>query len=170
MEGQAAQPTGRELHFPSDFTISARLSSWCPNAVQLREMLKSTAERLAEFFGSAPWILKSAAYALHCSMDGICAPAWCGKSRQIGGFTAALFSLKRETGFQWARRLNVPPPLTGAYYPPLPNPAARGCGLQSKVGTDFRRYVYRRVGPHGQGGKRAAERPGVFPCLNLSRF
>ena len=58
----------------------------------------------------------------------------------------------------------------GAYDPPLPNPAARGCGLQSKVGMDFRRYVYHRVGPLGQGDKRAAERPGVFPNLNLSRF
>ena len=78
------QPDQRcRFYFPSDFTISARFSSWCPSATQLLEMLMSTAERLAEFFESAPWILKSAAYALHCSMDGICAPPHrCGKSRR----------------------------------------------------------------------------------------
>jgi hypothetical protein len=60
-------------YFPSDFTITARLSSWCDSAVQLREMFVSTVDRRAEFLGSAPRILYSAAYALHCSTVGICA-------------------------------------------------------------------------------------------------
>ena len=51
--------------------MAARLSSWCPSAVQLRAMPLSTVERRAEFLGSAPRILYSAAYALHCSTEGI---------------------------------------------------------------------------------------------------
>jgi hypothetical protein len=48
-------------YFPSDFTMNARFSSWCASAVQLREIFISTVVRRAEFLGSAPRILCSAA-------------------------------------------------------------------------------------------------------------
>ena len=58
-------------YFPSDFSMTSRLSSWFANAVQLREMFFSTVERRAEFVGSAPSFLYSAANALHCSTERI---------------------------------------------------------------------------------------------------
>jgi len=79
-------------YFPSDFTITARLSSWCDSAVQLREMFVSTVDRRAEFLGSAPRILYSAAYALHCSTVGICAspPDSSGLGRVEGNLQLSL--------------------------------------------------------------------------------
>src|ERR1700731_2129309 len=74
MAGDSEVAPNEAAYFPSDFTIIARLSSWCASAVQLREMFISTADRRAEILGSAPRILYSAAYALHCSTDGIYAP------------------------------------------------------------------------------------------------
>jgi hypothetical protein len=46
--------TTEAVYLPSDFSTTSRLSSWCASAVQLREVLFSTADRRAEFSGSAP--------------------------------------------------------------------------------------------------------------------
>jgi hypothetical protein len=51
--GAFARAHGRP-YIPTDFTMAARLSSWCANAVQLREIFVSTAVRRAEFLGLAP--------------------------------------------------------------------------------------------------------------------
>jgi hypothetical protein len=48
-------------YFLSDFSMSARFSSWLASAVQLRAMLFSTVDRRAEFSGSAASILYCAA-------------------------------------------------------------------------------------------------------------
>ena len=66
-------PAAEATYSPSGLSIPARLSSWCASAIQLREMFVSTADRRSEFLGSAARILHSAAYALHCSTEGICA-------------------------------------------------------------------------------------------------
>jgi hypothetical protein len=58
-------------YFPSDFTMTARLSSWFASAAQLREMFRSVLDRGAEILGLAPRVLYSAAYVLHCSTEGI---------------------------------------------------------------------------------------------------
>jgi hypothetical protein len=44
-------------YYPSDFTMIERLSNWFASAVQLREILVSTAARRAELAGSAPRVL-----------------------------------------------------------------------------------------------------------------
>ena len=44
-------------YYPSDFTMIERLSNWFASAVQLREILISTADRRAELAGSAPRVL-----------------------------------------------------------------------------------------------------------------
>jgi hypothetical protein len=67
----ARVPAARRSHIPSDFMMTARLSSWCASAVQLREIFISTADRRAEFPGLAPRILCSTSKALHCSTEGI---------------------------------------------------------------------------------------------------
>jgi hypothetical protein len=41
----------------SSLTITAKFSSWCASAVQLREILVSTADPRAELVGSAPSVL-----------------------------------------------------------------------------------------------------------------
>ena len=69
---RAATLSGHQLrrtYFPSDFSMSARFSSWFASAVQLREILFSTEDRRAEFVGSAPSFLYFAALALHCSTE-----------------------------------------------------------------------------------------------------
>ena len=58
---RTARSEGATAHSPklADFTLlpisrmTARLSSWCATAVQIREIFISTVDRLAEFLGSA---------------------------------------------------------------------------------------------------------------------
>jgi hypothetical protein len=44
-------------YYPSDFTMIARLSNWFASAVQLSEILISTADRRAELAGSSARVL-----------------------------------------------------------------------------------------------------------------